>query len=169
MTERAYRALQFAKFYGSKSCRNRSAYLGPARCAYRGQCRSRTWQSHRAAPQASPLVYTARVQKLQKHPSLFRLGVARCCSAVPEYLRILSRGHDPYAVLFLAPWRTGTPLQSQPLVPVGFESPTLWAPETPMLPPSQLMGISSNSSIVPLWQSTSYGCRQPLFRLFEPQ
>ena len=35
-------------------------YLGPARCAYRGQRRSRTWQSHRAAPQASPLVYTAR-------------------------------------------------------------------------------------------------------------
>ena len=48
------------KFHGSKSCENRSAYLGPARCAYKGQRRSRTWQSHRAAPQASPLVYTAR-------------------------------------------------------------------------------------------------------------
>ena len=36
--------------HGSKSCRNRSAYLGPARCVYRGQRRSRTWQSHRASP-----------------------------------------------------------------------------------------------------------------------
>ena len=32
-------------FNGSNSCGNsRSAYLGPARCAYRGQCRSRTFQ-----------------------------------------------------------------------------------------------------------------------------
>ena len=49
-----------AKSHGSKSCGNRSACLGPARCAYRGQRRSRTWQSHRAAPQAPPLVYMAR-------------------------------------------------------------------------------------------------------------
>ena len=52
--------LPTARFHGSKSCGNRSAYLGPARCAYRGQRRSRTWQSHRAVPQASPLMYTAR-------------------------------------------------------------------------------------------------------------
>ena len=43
---------QNAEFRGSNSCRNRSAYLGPARCAYTGQRRSRTWQSHRAAPEA---------------------------------------------------------------------------------------------------------------------
>ena len=49
-----------AKSHGSRSHRNRSAYLGPARCASRGQRRSRTWQSHRAAPQASPLVYTSQ-------------------------------------------------------------------------------------------------------------
>ena len=41
-------------------CRNKLAHLGPARCAYRGQRRSRTWQSHRATHQASPLVETAR-------------------------------------------------------------------------------------------------------------
>ena len=44
----------------SKRTSNSSAYLGLARSAYTGQRRSRTWQSHRAAPQASPLVYTAR-------------------------------------------------------------------------------------------------------------
>ena len=33
---------------------------------------------------------------------------------------------DPYAVLLVAPWRTGPPLQPQPLVPVGFEPLTLW-------------------------------------------
>ena len=48
------------KFRGSKDCGNRSAHLGPACCAYRGRRRSRTWQSNRDAPQASPLVYTAR-------------------------------------------------------------------------------------------------------------
>ena len=49
-----------AKFHSSERRRNKVADLGPARCAYRGQRRRRTWQSHRAAPQASPSVYTAR-------------------------------------------------------------------------------------------------------------
>ena len=39
-----------AKLHSSKRCRNRSAYLGPARCAYRGQRRSGTWQNHSARP-----------------------------------------------------------------------------------------------------------------------
>ena len=41
-------------------------------------------------------------------------------------LRIFPRGCDPYLVLLVAPWQTGPPLQPRPLVPVGFESPTLW-------------------------------------------
>ena len=55
---------------GSKSCGNKVADEGPARCAYRGQrrSRSRTWQSHRAAPQASPLVYTAPKVAETKQP-----------------------------------------------------------------------------------------------------
>ena len=41
----------------------RPAHSGPAR----GQCRGRTWQSHRAAPQASPSVYTAREKDTTSH------------------------------------------------------------------------------------------------------
>ena len=37
----------------SGPAQKRAAHSGPARCAYGGQRRSRTWQSPRAAPQAS--------------------------------------------------------------------------------------------------------------------
>ena len=87
-----------AKFNGSKSCGNRSAYLGPARCAYRGQCRSRTWQSHHAGPQASPLVYTAQ----EKDP---RHGL-RCPHCWP-----------PRAPCPGFPILSGAPTFSLPLIP----------------------------------------------------
>ena len=64
------------KFYGSKTCGSRSAHLGPARCAYRGQHRSRTWQSPRAAPQASPLLYTAREKDPRQGLRCVRCGRA---------------------------------------------------------------------------------------------
>ena len=66
-----------ARFNGSTSCGNRSAYLDPARCAYRAQRRSRTWQSHRAAPQASPLVYTAREKDPRQGLRCLRCGPSR--------------------------------------------------------------------------------------------
>ena len=40
----------------------------------RGQRRSRMWQSHRAAPQASPLVYTAREKDLRQGLRCLRCG-----------------------------------------------------------------------------------------------
>ena len=74
------------KFHGSKGCRNRSVYLGPARCAYRGQRRSRTWQSHRAAPQASPLVYTAREKDPRQGLRCLRRGPSRAPYSGPPIL-----------------------------------------------------------------------------------
>ena len=74
-------------FHDSKSCGNRSAYLGPARCAYRGQRRSRTWQSHRATPQASPLVYTAREKDPHQGLRCLRCGPSRApCPGSPILL-----------------------------------------------------------------------------------
>ena len=43
----------------SKSCGNRSAGLGPARCVYRGQRRDRMWCGLIPSPLASPSVYPA--------------------------------------------------------------------------------------------------------------
>ena len=62
------------------------------------------------------------------------LGSALRRRSVP---RIFPSGSDPYAVLLVAPWRTGPPLQPKPLVPVGFNRV---GPETLMPPPSQLTG-----------------------------
>ena len=58
-------------------------------------------------------------------------------------------------------------LQPKPLVPV--QTPNLVAPETPMPPPSQLIGRDiATAQLYPLRRVMSHGCRQPTFRLFKP-
>ena len=152
-----------AKFHGSKSCRSRSAYLGPARCAYRGERRDRTRRGPMPSPLAFPLVPKVAETSL---PSLLReLESALRCRSVPW---TFPRGCNPYAVLLVAPWRTGPPLQPKPLVP-GFEPPTLWPLRLRCHrhEPAHREG-RCYSLIVPAQEDMSHGCRQPAFRLLEP-
>ena len=100
------------KFHGSKRCGNRSAYLGPARCAYsayRGRRRSRTWQSQRGAPQASPLVYT--VQETDPRQGL------RCLRCGPS--------HAPYPG---SPILLGAPTPSPAPHPLAMVTSLGWRP-----------------------------------------
>ena len=137
-----------AKFHGSKSWRNRSAYLGPARCAYRGQRRSRTWQSHCAAPQASPLVYTAR----EKDPRQV-LKCLRCGSSRLGLLGVESPGDPactsrlPAAVgqRFAEGW-----LGSLCPPPAPLRGCRLAAPPVPLTPPG--VGVPFLApAVTPLW------------------
>ena len=77
--------------------KKRSAYLGPAHCAYGGQRRSRTWQSHRAAPQASPLVCTAREKDPRQGLRCLRCGPFRApCPGSPILSGAQTLSPSPY-------------------------------------------------------------------------
>ena len=66
--------IRIAKFHGSKNCTNRSAYLGPARYAYRVSAEAGRGGATVLPPQASPLVYTAREKDPHQGLTCLRVG-----------------------------------------------------------------------------------------------